>query len=55
MDGDIASPLPPRRHERWFDLGFRLILIVLAGIWLLMPPPQRESQKHETGAATTTR
>lgn len=38
MDSEIAMILPPRRHERWFDLCFRLIILSLAGFWLLTPP-----------------
>lgn len=38
MSHDVMRTIPPRSYERWFDLCFRLIILALAGFWLLMPP-----------------
>lgn len=38
MSHDVLRTVPPRAYERWFDLCFRLIILALAGFWLLMPP-----------------
>lgn len=38
MSHDVMRTIPPRPFERWFDLCFRLIILALAGFWLLMPP-----------------
>jgi hypothetical protein len=37
-DSEIAQILPARRHERWLDFCFRLIVLMLAAIWLMIPP-----------------
>lgn len=55
MDSDIAGLLPPRPHERWFDLCFRLIIVALLGIWFLMPPAAGEIRPDEFKAAAATR
>lgn len=38
MSRDVMRTIPPRSYERWFDFCFRLIIVALAGFWLLMPP-----------------
>lgn len=38
MSRDMMRTIPPRANERWFDICFRLIILALAGFWLLMPP-----------------
>jgi hypothetical protein len=55
MDSEIATILPARRHERWFDICFRLIILALAGFWLLTPPAGGQSPATEIRAAATTR
>ena len=55
MDSDIAGLLPPRPHERWFDLCFRLIIVALVGFWFLMPPAAGEIRPVEIKAAAQTR
>jgi len=37
-NSEITQALPVARHERWFDLCFRLIILLLAAIWLMVPP-----------------
>lgn len=34
---EIADSLPARRHERWIDLGFGLLIAVLLMGWLAHP------------------
>lgn len=55
MNSEIAERLPVRRHERWFDLCFRLIIVVLAGVWLLTPPAAGDQLPLQTKAAAVTR
>lgn len=38
MSRDVMRTIPPRAYERWFDICFRLIILALAGFWLLTPP-----------------
>lgn len=40
---------------RWFDLGFRLIILALAALWLLTPPAINERIAAEEKAAATIR
>lgn len=40
---------------RWFDLGFRLIILALAALWLLMPPAGGGRHAADTKAVATTR
>jgi hypothetical protein len=37
-DSEIAQVLPAKPHERWLDLCLRLIILLLAAIWLMIPP-----------------
>ena len=37
-NSEIEEVLPAQPHERWFDLCFRLIILLLAAIWLMIPP-----------------
>lgn len=55
MNSEVADLLPPRRHERWFDLCFRLIILALAGFWLLTPPAGGTAGPGDTKAAETRR
>jgi hypothetical protein len=55
MDSEIATILPARRHERWFDICFRLIILALAGFWLLTPPAGGQSPVADIKAAAATR
>jgi|GEM_PF-2089311 len=55
MDSQIATILPARRHERWFDICFRLIILTLAGFWLLTPPAGGQAPASEMKAAAETR
>ena len=55
MDSEFATALPPRRHERWFDLCFRLILVALAAGWLLMPPAPSEQSNRDNRTTAATR
>ncbi len=55
MDSELATALPARRHERWFDLCFRLILIALAAAWLLMPPATSEQNERDNRTTAATR
>ncbi len=38
---EITDTLPARRHERWIDLGFGLLVAVLLLGWLALPGPDR--------------
>ncbi|WP_377848314.1 hypothetical protein [Bosea sp. UC22_33] len=40
---------------RWFDLGFRLIILALAALWLLMPPAGGGHRAADEKAVATTR
>ena len=40
-------------RERWFDLCFRLIILALAGLWLLMPPSGETQGAPAVKAAAT--
>jgi hypothetical protein len=55
MNSDIESLLPPARHERWFDLCFRLIILALAAFWLLAPPAGGAEPVASVKAAATIR
>jgi hypothetical protein len=55
MDSEIANLLPKQPHERWFDLCFRLIIVLLAVFWLLMPPAGGETRPTDVRATTATR
>lgn len=55
MDGDLLRAIPPRPYERWFDICFRLIILALAGFWLLMPPAGAPDRPVDLKAAETTR
>jgi hypothetical protein len=55
MDSEIATILPARRHERWFDICFRLIILALAGFWLLTPPAGGQSPAADIKAASASR
>ncbi|RDJ24242.1 hypothetical protein DWF00_03950 [Bosea caraganae] len=56
MSDDVMRTVPPRAHERWFDLCFRLIILALAGFWLLMPPAGvSQRPAGDVKAAETTR
>jgi hypothetical protein len=55
MDSEIATILPARRHERWFDICFRLIILALAGFWLLTPPAGGQAPAVDIKAAHATR
>jgi len=54
-DSEIAKILPARRHERWFDLGFRLIILLLAAIWLMIPPAAGDARPLALTTAQHTR
>lgn len=45
----------PGRRERWFDLCFRLIILVLAGLWLFVPPAGDSRAQPDVKAAATQR
>lgn len=45
----------PGPCERWFDLCFRLIILALAGLWLLMPPSGETQGAPDVKAAATQR
>ncbi len=55
MDSEIANLLPKQPHERWFDLCFRIIIVLLAVFWLLMPPAGGETRPTDARATTATR
>ncbi|WP_439498397.1 hypothetical protein [Bosea sp. (in: a-proteobacteria)] len=55
MGGDLLSTIPPRPYERWFDICFRLIILALAGFWVLMPPAGAPDRPVDLKAAETTR
>lgn len=55
MNSEIADVLPAQPHERWFDLCFRLIIVALAGFWLLTPPAAGEPRTNAIKAAVATR
>jgi hypothetical protein len=55
MTSDVEKLLPPARHERWFDLCFRLIILALAAFWLLAPPAGGAEPLATVKAAATTR
>ena len=48
-------PSAPGPRERWFDLCFRLIILVLAGLWLFMPPAGDARTQPVVKAAATQR
>lgn len=55
MNGDLLRAIPPGPYERWFDICFRLIILALAGFWLLMPPAGAPDRPVDLKAAVTTR
>jgi hypothetical protein len=56
MSRDVMRTIPPRASERWFDFCFRLIILALAGFWLLMPPAGvSQRPADDVKAAETTR
>lgn len=54
LDRAIGQSAPGPR-ERWFDLGFRLIILVLAGLWLFVPPAGDAQTQPVVKAAATQR
>lgn len=58
-DAEFETLLPRQpaseSRGRWFDLGFRLIILALAALWLLTPPAVSERIAAEEKAAATTR
>lgn len=54
LDRGIGHSAPGSR-ERWFDLCFRLIILVLAGLWLFVPPAGDAGMKPDVKAAATQR
>lgn len=54
IDRAISQSVPAPR-ERWFDLCFRLIILVLAGLWLFMPPAGDTRTQLDVKAAATQR
>lgn len=54
LDRTISQSAPAPR-ERWFDLCFRLIILVLAGLWLFMPPAGDSQTQPDVKAAATQR
>lgn len=55
MNRDLLETIPPRPYERWFDICFRLIILALAGFWVLMPPASAPDKPDDLKAAVTTR
>lgn len=55
MDGDFATTVPSRRPDRWFDLCLRLVLIALAGAWLMMSPASHEQDQRDNRTTAVTR
>ena len=45
----------PGRRERWFDFCFRFIILVLAGLWLFVPPADKGRTQPDVKAAATQR
>jgi hypothetical protein len=54
LDSSFAHSAPGQR-ERWFDLCFRLIILVLAGLWLFVPPAGDSRAQPDVKAAATQR
>lgn len=54
-NSEIEQVLPVRPHERWFDLCFRLIILLLAAIWLMMPPAAGDARPVALKTAKETR
>ncbi|WP_306226281.1 hypothetical protein [Bosea beijingensis] len=54
---DAAFEVPPASEARgrWFDLGFRLIILALAALWLLMPPAGGGQNAADEKTVATTR
>ena len=54
---DTAFEVLPASEARgrWFDLGFRLIILALAALWLLTPPAVNERIAADEKAVATTR
>jgi hypothetical protein len=52
---DALSHSAPGPRERWFDLCFRLIILVLAGLWLFVPPAGDSRVQPDVKAAATQR
>lgn len=55
MLNDALSHSAPGPRERWFDLCFRLIILVLAGLWLFVPPAGDSRLPPDVKAAATQR
>lgn len=51
----LPRPAASEARGRWFDLGFRLIILSLAALWLLMPPAGGGHRAADTKAVATTR
>ena len=49
---EIADFLPRKPHERWLDLGFRLLVVALLCGWFFMPQPGADPLPA-AGQATT--
>ena len=58
-DAEFEALLPrstaSEARGRWLDLGFRLIILALAALWLLTPPAINERIAAEEKAAATIR
>ncbi|MFC5418229.1 hypothetical protein ACFPOB_01490 [Bosea eneae] len=55
MLNDALIQSAPGPCERWFDLCFRLIILVLAGLWLFVPPAGDSRLPPDVKAAATQR
>ena len=55
MLNDALNHSAPGPRERWFDLCFRLIILVLAGLWLFVPPAGDTRAQPDVKAAATQR
>ncbi|MCR4521803.1 MULTISPECIES: hypothetical protein [Bosea] len=51
----LPRPVASEARGRWFDLGFRLIILALAALWLLTPPAGNERIAADEKAVATTR
>ena len=54
-DDDFEILPASEARGRWFDLGFRLIILALAALWLLMPPAGGGHRAADEKAVATTR
>ncbi|PZR92865.1 MAG: hypothetical protein DI537_12140 [Stutzerimonas stutzeri] len=55
MLNDALIQSAPGPRERWFELCFRLIILVLAGLWLFVPPAGDSRLPPNVKAAATQR